>query len=91
MLFPCQSLSQVAGTFPLPILLLQAHEAAAALYGDNIEVLRHLWPPSALIVSGHQAGAIVKAGFGRGQRWAHGLFVLCEDQRQRDVLEMGEV
>lgn len=59
--------------------------------GDNIEVWRHLWPPSALIVSGHQAGAVVKAGYGRGQRWAHGLFVLGEDQRQRDVLEMKEV
>lgn len=76
MLFPRQSLAQVAGAFPLPILLLQAHEAAAALYGDNIEVLRPLWPPSALIVSGHQAGAVVKAVYGRGQKWAHGFFVL---------------
>lgn len=36
MLFPCQSLAQVAGAFPLPILLLQAQEAAAALYGGGI-------------------------------------------------------
>ena len=53
-------------------------------FGDTIEEWRHSGLSSALIVSGHQAGAVVKAGWEEGQWWAHWLCFLGNDQMLKE-------